>query len=157
MRILTQFLLRLPFIEWLATFRLDAFVLQLSSHFFLSRAADSTRWKLHPSHLSLTLLLLLDFTRFMRLISDNLAVTRHCTQPLLIFNDIPEPPNGAFCAFKGRIFQWHFCTATSQTSREALFVHLLHKFLMGEGRKRHQGINACEMTHRPLLNIIWLL
>lgn len=39
----------------------------------------------HP-HLSFTLLLL-QLAGFMRLISDNLAVTRHCTQPLLIFNE----------------------------------------------------------------------
>jgi len=43
--------------------------------------------------------LLLNHTGFMRFISDNLAVTRHCTQPLLIFNEGSGPSAAAFWAF----------------------------------------------------------
>lgn len=59
----------------------------------------------------------LPFTRlggFMRLISDNLVVTRHCTQPLLIFDEGSGPSAAAFWAFNGRVFRWHSCAVTFQ-------------------------------------------
>lgn len=59
-------------------------------------------------------LLLLHLAGFMRLILDNLVVTRHCTQPPLIFNEGSGPSAAAFWAFNGRVFQWRFCAVTFQ-------------------------------------------
>lgn len=61
-------------------------------------------------YLSFTLLLL-HLTGFMCLISGNLAVTRHCTQPLLIFNEGSGSSAAAFWAFNSRVFR-HFCSVT---------------------------------------------
>lgn len=46
------------------------------------------------------------------------AVTRHCTQPLLIFNEGSGPSAVAFWAFNTRVFQWHFCAVTCQAFPE---------------------------------------
>ena len=71
------------------------------------RESDSPPPSTH--NLFLTLLLFsLYLAGFMRLILDNLAVTRHCTQPLLIFNEGSGPSAPAFWAFNGE-FSSHIC------------------------------------------------
>lgn len=46
--------------------------------------------------------------------ADSLVVTRHCTQPLLIFDEGSGPSVAAFWAFNGTVFQWHSCAVTFQ-------------------------------------------
>lgn len=48
---------------------------------------------------------------FMPLISDNLPVTRHCTQPLSIFNEASG--RQLFELLMDQVFQWHFRAGTS--------------------------------------------
>lgn len=121
----------------------------MNNHFWrrTGRRRRGTNQWLHPlaPYLSFTLL---HRAGFMRLISDNLAVTRHCTQPLLIFNEGSGPSTAAFWAFKGRVFQWHFYAATSQafpkivSDEKAFTVLHFHSFCCVLTPKSGQEMNT---------------
>lgn len=83
-----------------------------------------------------------------------LAATRHCTQPVLIFNEGSGPSAAAFWAFNGRVSRWHFCAVTSQTflkiGTDAKAFTVLHSSVMNE--PHNQGVNTLLEISRRYYN-----